>query len=108
VWSLGIWSVVLGLGQGGAFGIALLLFALRAGDPQTAAQLSAMAQTVGYVVCASLGPFAVGMIHDWSGSWPVVSVFYSAVGVASLFAGLGAGRPRTVQVRTVQARSSGS
>jgi CP family cyanate transporter-like MFS transporter len=100
VWSLSGFSVVLGLGQGGAFGIALLLFALRAGDPQTAAQLSALAQTVGYVVSALVGPFAVGMIHDWSGSWPVVAVFYSVVGLASLLAGLGAGRARTVQVRT--------
>ena len=99
VWSLTGFSVILGLGQGGAFGIALLLFVLRAGDPYTAAQLSALAQTVGYVVSALVGPFAVGMIHDWSGSWAVVAIFYSAVGLASLVAGLGAGRARTVRTK---------
>ncbi len=98
VWSLSTFSIVLGLGQGGAFGVALLLFALRAGDPQAAAQLSALAQTVGYVVGGLIGPFAVGLIFHWAGSWQVVAIFYLAVGLASLVVGLGAGRARTVKV----------
>jgi MFS transporter, CP family, cyanate transporter len=96
IWSLTIFSIVLGLGQGGAFGVALLLFVLRARTPHAATQLSALAQTVGYVASGLIGPFAVGLIYEWTGSWPVVAVFYSAVGAASLLAGLGAGRPRTV------------
>jgi CP family cyanate transporter-like MFS transporter len=96
VWSLTLFSVVLGLGQGGAFGVALLLFVLRARNSQAATQLSALAQTVGYVASGLIGPFAVGLLYEWSGSWPVVAVFYSAVGIASLLAGLGAGRDRLV------------
>jgi MFS transporter, CP family, cyanate transporter len=97
VWSLDLVALVLGIGQGGAFGVALLLFALRARDPHNAARLSAMAQTVGYVLSGVFGPFAVGIIYDWTASWSVVSVFYSVVGLASLLLGLGAGRARTIE-----------
>lgn len=103
VWSLTAFSIVLGLGQGGAFGVALLLFVLRTSDQHTAAQLSALAQTVGYVIGGLIGPFAVGVIYDWAGSWQVVAIFYSAVGLASLIVGLGAGRARTVRVERVHA-----
>ena len=99
VWSLTFCSIVLGIGQGGAFGVALLLFALRTEDPHTGAQLSALAQTVGYVAGGLIGPFAVGVIYDWSASWAVVEVFYVAVGAASLACGLGAGRALTVAVK---------
>jgi CP family cyanate transporter-like MFS transporter len=97
IWSLKLIAFALGLGQGGAFGLALLLFALRAPDPQTAAQLSALAQTVGYVFSGLAGPFAVGLIYNWSGSWGVVSLFFLAAGFASLLCGIGAGRARTVR-----------
>jgi MFS transporter, CP family, cyanate transporter len=97
VGSLELVAFVLGLGQGGAFGLALLLFALRAPNPQSAAQLSALAQTVGYVFSGLAGPFAVGEIYAWTGSWSVVSLFFLAVGFASLLCGLGAGRARLVR-----------
>jgi MFS transporter, CP family, cyanate transporter len=97
VWSLDIVALILGVGQGGAFGVALLLFALRARDPRDAARLSAMAQTVGYVLSGVFGPFAVGIIYDWTASWSVVSVFYLVVGLASLLLGIGAGRARTIE-----------
>jgi CP family cyanate transporter-like MFS transporter len=99
VWSLSLFSVALGFGQGAAFGVGLLLFVLRAGDPHAAAKLSALAQTIGYLLAGLIGPFAVGVIYDWAGSWPVVAVFYTAVGFASLIFGLGAGRARTLKVR---------
>ncbi len=95
--SLEIVAFVLGIGQGGAFGVALLLFALRSRDPQSASELSAMAQTVGYVFGGVAGPFAVGVIYDRTGSWAAVSLFYVVVGLASLVCGIGAGRARMVQ-----------
>lgn len=104
-WSLTAFSIVLGLGQGGAFGVALLLFVLRAGDAHIAAQLSALAQTIGYVVGGLIGPFAVGVIYAATGSWGAVSIFYLAVGFASFVLGLGAGRARTVKVEHARARS---
>ena len=72
------------------------MFALRTRDAQSAARLSAMAQTVGYILGGVIGPFAVGVIYDSTGSWQIVSVFYLAVGAASLLLGIGAGRARFV------------
>jgi MFS transporter, CP family, cyanate transporter len=95
--SLEVVAFMLGIGQGGAFGVALLLFALRSRDPQSASELSAMAQTVGYIFGGIAGPFAVGIIYDHTGSWAAVSLFYVAVGLASLVCGVGAGRARTVR-----------
>lgn len=97
VWSLTFFSIVLGLGQGGAFGLALSLIVLRSADSHVASQLSGLAQSVGYVVGGVVGPFAVGLIHDWTGSWEAVATFYVAIGSASLLLGLGAGRNRTIQ-----------
>jgi MFS transporter, CP family, cyanate transporter len=94
--SLTAFSVILGVGQGGAFGVGLLFFALRSSDPHSAGQLSALAQTVGYIFGGLIGPFAVGVIYDRTGSWQVVTIFYLAVGLASLVLGIGAGRARTV------------
>ncbi len=61
------WAVVLGLGQGGTFALALTLIVLRSKDAHVAANLSSMAQGVGYTL-ASMGPFAVGLVHDLTGA----------------------------------------
>ncbi|HET7314487.1 MFS transporter [Salinisphaera sp.] len=89
------WIAVLGLGQGGSFAMALTLLALRASDAQTASELSGMAQGVGYVT-AALGPLAVGLIHQWYGTWSAIGVFIGLIGLAAIAAGLGAGRNRLV------------
>jgi len=102
VWSLTLFSIILGLGQGGAFGLALSLIVLRSGTPHVAEQLSSMSQTIGYIVGGGIGPFAVGIIHDATASWRTVAVFYVIIGVATLFLGLGAGRAKTVQTASMK------
>ncbi|GAA2779723.1 MFS transporter [Saccharopolyspora taberi] len=66
----GIWigTVVLGLAQGAAFGLALTLIGLRSPDSDTTAALSGMAQGTGYLI-AGTGPLAVGLLHDLAGNW---------------------------------------
>ncbi|MGM8851194.1 CynX/NimT family MFS transporter [Salinicola halophyticus] len=93
--SIWLWIVVLGLGQGGTFSMALTLLALRAPDATTAASLSAMAQGIGYTL-AAMGPLLVGVLHDWSGGWNVVGFLVSAIALAALVMALGAGRDRQV------------
>ena len=61
-------AILLGLGQGGTFSLALTLIVLRSRDAHVAANLSSMAQGIGYTL-ASMGPFAVGLVHDWTGGW---------------------------------------
>ncbi len=57
-----LWSALIGLALGGVFGVALSFMVLRARHVESAARLSGMAQTVGYLM-ASLGPLGVGLLH---------------------------------------------
>ena len=91
------WAVVLGLGQGGTFALALTLIVLRSKDAHVAANLSSMAQGVGYTL-ASMGPFAVGLVHDLTGGWAAVGWIFAVLGIAAIVFGLGAGRALHVQV----------
>jgi CP family cyanate transporter-like MFS transporter len=89
------WAVVLGLGQGLGFAVALSFIGLRAHDTRVTAQLSGMSQGLGYVI-AALGPLAVGAVHDATGNWSAPAVFMLVVSVVMLVPGLGAGRDRTI------------
>jgi len=90
-----LWVVVLGLGQGGTFSMALTLLAVRARDADTAARLSGMAQGVGYTL-AAFGPLVAGMLHDTFGNWQVAGVYLGVIGAVALGVGLAAGRDRFV------------
>ncbi|GHS79905.1 MFS transporter [Pseudomonas sp. PAGU 2196] len=91
------WAVLLGLGQGGTFALALTLIVLRSKDAHVAANLSSMAQGVGYTL-ASMGPFAVGLVHDLTGGWAALGWIFAVLGLGAIVFGLGAGRALHVQV----------
>ncbi|GAA4234730.1 CynX/NimT family MFS transporter [Actinomadura meridiana] len=93
-WAWG-WAVVLGIGQGLGFATALSFIGLRAHDTQVAAQLSGMAQGVGYVI-AALGPLGVGALHDATGGWSVPMAGVVLVSALLVLPGLAAGRNRTI------------
>lgn len=90
-----LWVVILGLGQGGTFSMALTLLAVRARDSDTAARLSGMAQGVGYTL-AAFGPLVAGMLHDLFGTWSAAGIYLGVIGAAAMAAGLAAGRSRFV------------
>lgn len=91
------WAILLGLGQGGTFSLGLTLIVLRSRDSHVAANLSSMAQGIGYTL-ASMGPFAVGIVHDLTGGWDAIGWIFGVIGLGAAVAGLGAGRARYVQV----------
>jgi len=95
--TLWFWTVILGLGQGSIFAVALMLIVLRSPTPEAAAALSGMAQSVGYTL-AAMGPLLVGVIKDRTGSWDAVQILFLCLAALCLTAGLGAGRNRTVAV----------
>jgi MFS transporter, CP family, cyanate transporter len=86
-----LWVVLLGLGQGACFSLALTFFALRAPDSEHAAALSGMAQTAGYLLAAA-GPFLFGVLRDATHAWDVPLALLLAITVCLLIAGLGAAR----------------
>lgn len=63
-----LWAILIGLGNGASFPLALTLLVLRTRSATDTARLSALAQSVGYLV-AALGPVLVGLAHDLTGSW---------------------------------------
>jgi MFS transporter, CP family, cyanate transporter len=90
-----LWVVLLGLGQGAAFSLALTFFALRAPDPGHASALSGMAQSVGYLLAAG-GPFLFGVLRDVTGAWKVPLALLLTVTICLLIAGIGAARDAQV------------
>lgn len=93
-----LWAGLLGIGQGGAFAVALILVVLRSRGPADTAGLSAQAQSVGYVLAAA-GPLLVGAVHDRTGSWTLPLLLLLVLLVPQAVAGLLAGRPRHVGAR---------
>ena len=77
--------------------LALTLIVLRSRDAHVAANLSGMAQGIGYTV-ASMGPFAVGLVHELTGGWDALGWIFGVVGIGAIIAGLGAGRAKFVNV----------
>jgi CP family cyanate transporter-like MFS transporter len=91
-----LWMIVLGIGQGGSLGLALILPVLRGGDPGTVASLTAMTLCVGYLG-ASLGPWIAGVLHDVSGGWTATLAFLVAISAAQLLPGVPAARDRRLR-----------
>ncbi|WP_411268439.1 CynX/NimT family MFS transporter [Nonomuraea sp. PA05] len=90
-----VWMIVLGIGQGASFALALLIIALRPSGPAEVTALSAVAQSVGYVI-AALGPLLFGFLRQASGGWTVPLVAGLGVCAVQIVAGWFAGRPATL------------
>jgi MFS transporter, CP family, cyanate transporter len=90
-----LWMVTLGLGQGGALGLALILPVLRGGEPAAVSSLTAMTLSVGYLT-AALGPWVAGVLHDATDGWSATLIFLLAVSTLQIVPGLAASRDRTL------------
>ena len=86
------WALLLGAGQNAALALAIFFTAARTPHAAAAASLSALAQSVGYLLAAA-GPLEVGLLHSATGSWTVpVAVLFVLAGVL-LVSGVLAARP---------------
>ncbi|MBF9070838.1 CynX/NimT family MFS transporter [Streptacidiphilus fuscans] len=86
-----VWATLIGVAQGGGFGLAMAMIVLRSGSAQVAAQLSGMSQLVGYFIAAS-GPVGFGALHQATGGWTLPLAVLLAACAVGVTAGLGAGR----------------
>ncbi len=93
---------LLGLGQGGAFGLSVFLFTARAADSHTSAALSGFAQSLGYLL-ASSGPLLIGLLHSVTGSWTVPIAILLVVGAGQFVTGLLASRDKTISAADLAA-----
>lgn len=89
--SVWLWAVLQGVGQGGLIAAAMTVIVLRSPDSQVAAQLSSMAQCVGYLL-AAIGPLVVGLIRDSTGGFGWCALLFVVLGLVAAFNGWRAGR----------------
>ncbi len=89
------WALLLGVSNC-AFPLALTMVGMRARTGSGVAQLSAFAQSTGYLISIP-GPLLVGVLYQHSGGWGVPIALMSALMVPQMLVGVLAGRDRTVE-----------
>ncbi|WP_179315261.1 CynX/NimT family MFS transporter [Winogradskyella undariae] len=90
-----LWVSLIGIVIGGTFGLALLLIVLRSDDAETAAELSGIVQSIGYLIAAT-GPFIVGVIYDLTQVWNYAIILLIVLAIAKLVAGIDVGKDSKV------------
>jgi CP family cyanate transporter-like MFS transporter len=98
-----LWAVLIGLGQGACFPLALTMIVLRSGSVALTAGLSTHVQSIGYLLAAA-GPFAIGALHDATGSWTTSLIVLIVLLAPQALTGAGAGRNRVLSVSAPGAR----
>ncbi len=86
-----VWAAVLGFGQGAGLSLGTFLFVAKAASIDTATRISAMAQTVGYLIAVA-GPLVVGALYQHSGDWNLPVFLLVGILLIELIVALPAGR----------------
>ncbi|MBX7549080.1 CynX/NimT family MFS transporter [Streptomyces sp. NPDC004232] len=89
------WAVLLGISNC-AFPLALTMVGMRARSGAGVAQLSAFAQSTGYLISIP-GPLLVGVLYQQSGGWGLPIALMAGLMVPQMLVGFLAGRNRTVE-----------
>ncbi|MFD8267521.1 CynX/NimT family MFS transporter [Streptomyces althioticus] len=89
------WAVLLGVANC-AFPLALTMVGMRARTGGGVAQLSAFAQSTGYLISIP-GPLLVGVLYQHSGGWGLPIALMAGLMVPQMIVGVVAGRDRTVE-----------
>ncbi|MFD1008319.1 CynX/NimT family MFS transporter [Oceanisphaera ostreae] len=90
-----LWASFIGVGCGSALSLALSFFVLRSSNTAQATALSAMAQSIGYLL-AAFGPVSLGLMRDFNGNWQWALLLMLVLQLGQLVAGWSAARPLNV------------
>lgn len=90
-----VWIIFLGIGGGCAFSLSMMFFSLRTQNAQQAAELSGMAQSIGYLL-AAIGPTLFGYLHDVTNNWTLPLFVLLGATILLFVAGMGAARNKFV------------
>jgi CP family cyanate transporter-like MFS transporter len=93
------WALLLGVSNC-SFPLALTLVGMRARSGPGVAQLSAFAQSTGYLLSIP-GPLLVGVLYQQSGGWGLPIALMAALMLPQMAVGVLAGRDRTVEDEAV-------
>ncbi|MCT7352249.1 CynX/NimT family MFS transporter [Streptomyces sp. 15-116A] len=90
-----LWALLLGVANC-AFPLALTMVGMRASTGAGVAQLSAFAQSTGYLISIP-GPLLVGVLYQHSGGWGLPIALMAGLMIPQMVVGVLAGRDRTVE-----------
>nr|WP_229859681.1 CynX/NimT family MFS transporter [Streptomyces poonensis] len=90
-----LWAFLLGVANC-AFPLALTMVGMRARTGAGVAQLSAFAQSTGYLISIP-GPLLVGVLYQHSGGWGLPLALMAVLMIPQTVMGILAGRDRTVE-----------
>lgn len=93
---LPLWAILVGLGGGAGFSLAITFFVLRTSTAELSAELSGMAQSFGYLLAAA-GPLLFGVFYDLTGGWTVGLIMMIVVVILYVFAGWGAASNKVIR-----------
>lgn len=102
-----VFGLLLGLGQGGSFGLALTLIVLRTNQPQASATLSGMVQGIGSLI-AALGPLLAGLLRNFDPTWHLAAFAFTLIAVIAMILGSYAGRPKEIHLQGADDLSNSS
>ncbi|WP_121966092.1 MFS transporter [Myroides sp. N17-2] len=93
---IALWCVLIGTASGLAFSLSMLFFVLRTSTTTQAAELSGMAQSIGYLI-AACGPPIFGALFDLSQAWSLSLVFLLVMSGTLIISGGIAGKNNWVK-----------
>lgn len=99
-----LWMIIIGIGIGFAFSLAMMFFSLRTQNANEAAELSGMAQSLGYLLSA-IGPVLFGWLHDVTHSWTAPLCMLVFTSVIVLISGIGAAKNEYVPIKESSLKS---
>lgn len=94
-WIILIAVGLIGIASSSNFALALTFLSIRAKDAKDAADLSGMAQSIGYIL-AAFGPILIGFMYDITKGWNIPFVFLIIVTAAIIYFGMHAGQNKYV------------
>ncbi|MEQ6356292.1 MFS transporter [Lysinibacillus sp. M3] len=91
-------SLFIGIGAGGLFSLGLTLPIDEAKNIKEASILAAMTQSVGFIF-AALGPFFVGLVRDYTGSFTAATIGMLVIVIAMILIQIKIGNQKHQQIK---------
>lgn len=88
--------ILVGIASGISFGVVNTFFSLKTESSMTAAKLSGMSQSLGYLI-AAIGPLFFGLLHDLTHSWFNSFLLLLVTGIIMMIFCTPAGKPLTIE-----------
>lgn len=84
-------AMMFGMASGSSFSLCMMFFNLRTINGEQAAEMSGMAQSIGYLL-AAIGPTLFGAMHDIYGSWNIPLISLLCISIVILIVATLSGR----------------